>query len=563
MRGFLLLIAVAFAVPMIASSAQTPSPKPGTTDKKQPPLCTVSGRVVTAADGAPIKSARVALVEESAEPHPHVFAAFTDNDGRFEIQKINPARYEFVASHTGYINQRYQAKGTGDGAILALVPGQEVAGVLFRLLRGAVINGRVIDEAGEPMQAVTVSVLRKPSDEEREEAGPIGKKLGLLESSSAFTDDRGEYRIFGLKPGEYYIKAAEMPNPPNMLHAVDAIDWAMLEEFGSQYAPLFYPGVVQLDQAQAMSLHAGEEMQADFTMRHIKTVQISGRVIAADGGPATKAYVDLSIPWVNGWSQSMGSGTDAKGEFSIKGVPPGSYILSARQHDQDKLYVTRQKLEVGEEKLDSVTIAFGRGTNIAGRILGTNAATNPPERIRVSLSPTDDDNEGAYASAEVKKDGSFQFNDVADGGYALHVGVEEGWFVKSARLGGEDMFQKGVQVEKGAAGGSLEIVLSSEGAQLAGTVTDRDKGQPVAGAQVSLKLDPETPYNRIRSHQTSTDQNGQFNFRALPAGKYRVTAKLPSATPEVPAIRSEPQTITLSDHEHQALQIKLALPETE
>jgi hypothetical protein len=76
-------------------------------------------------------------------------------------------------------------------------------------------------------------------------------------------------------------------------------------------------------------------------------------------------------------------------------------------------------------------------------------------------------------------------------------------------------------------------------------------------------LDPGTPYNRVRSHQTSTDQNGQFNFKALPSGKYRVTAKLPSATPEVPAIRSEPQTITLSEHEHQALQIKLAVPETE
>jgi hypothetical protein len=172
----------------------------------------------------------------------------------------------------------------------------------------------------------------------------------------------------------------------------------------------------------------------------------------------------------------MGSGTDAKGEFSIKGVPPGSYILSARQHDQDKLYVTRQKLEVGEEKLDSVIIAFGRGTNITGRVRAGSPGSNALERIRVGLEPTDDANEGAYASAEVKKDGSFQFNDVADGGYALHVGVEEGWFVKSARLGGEDVFQKGVQVEKGASGGSLEIVLSSEGAQLDGTVTDKEHG---------------------------------------------------------------------------------------
>jgi len=55
-----------------------------------------------------------------------------------------------------------QARGTHNGAILALVPGQEVNAVLFRLVRGCAITGRVIDEAGEPMVSVTVSVLPPP-----------------------------------------------------------------------------------------------------------------------------------------------------------------------------------------------------------------------------------------------------------------------------------------------------------------------------------------------------------------------------------------------------------------
>jgi protocatechuate 3,4-dioxygenase beta subunit len=211
MREFLQLLATAVLV--IASMAQTPATQSGQADKRQPDPCTISGRVVTAAEGTPIKSARVALVEQNAARHPHVFAASTDNDGRFEIKKVDPGRYEFVASHTAYISQRYQARGTNDGAILALVPGQEVNAVLFRLVRGGAITGRVIDEAGEPMVNVTVSVLQRPSGEEIEEAGPRSKKRELLESSSAFTDDRGEYRVFGLKPGDYYIKAAETDSP--------------------------------------------------------------------------------------------------------------------------------------------------------------------------------------------------------------------------------------------------------------------------------------------------------------------------------------------------------------
>src|SRR5271167_1316308 len=149
MREFLQVLAIVGLV--IASMAQTPAAQSGQADKKQPDPCTVSGRVVTAAEGAPIKSARVALVEQTAGRHPHVLAASTGNDGRFEIKKVDPGRYEFVASHTGFISQRYQARGTNDGAILALAPGQEVNAVLFRLVRGGAITGRVIDDAGEPM----------------------------------------------------------------------------------------------------------------------------------------------------------------------------------------------------------------------------------------------------------------------------------------------------------------------------------------------------------------------------------------------------------------------------
>ena len=319
MREFLQLLATVVLV--IASMAQTPATQSGQADKRQPDPCTISGRVVTAAEGTPIKSARVALVEQNAARHPHVFAASTDNDGRFEIKKVDPGRYEFVASHTAYISQRYQARGTNDGAILALVPGQEVNAVLFRLVRGGAITGRVIDEAGEPMVSVLpVSILQKASAEEIEEAGPRGKNRELLESSSATTDDRGEYRVFGLKPGDYYIKAAETGSPRGQV-VWDGTEWMIRQELGSQYAPLFYPGVVQVDQAQAVSLAAGEEVQADFAMRHVKMVEVSGRILAADGGPATDAYVDLSVPEVGDRSQRLHASTDAKGEFAIKSSP--------------------------------------------------------------------------------------------------------------------------------------------------------------------------------------------------------------------------------------------------
>ncbi|MGH9536555.1 MAG: carboxypeptidase-like regulatory domain-containing protein, partial [Terriglobales bacterium] len=201
-------VAICLLLP-VASFAQVPAM--GNPAQKQPALCTVSGQVVTAAEGAPLKSSRIVLLQQDASSHSSssAFAATSDNEGRFEINKAAPGRYSFFASHAGYLTQQYQAKGVNKGAVLNLTAGQEVSNVLFRLVRAAVITGRIIDENGEPVARLAVVALRQLSAEEKEDWGSQAKKIQLIGSSAARTDDRGEYRIFGLKPGEYYVKSGD------------------------------------------------------------------------------------------------------------------------------------------------------------------------------------------------------------------------------------------------------------------------------------------------------------------------------------------------------------------
>ena len=135
--------------------------------------------------------------------------------------------------------------------------------------------------------------------------------------------------------------------------------------------------------------------------------------------------------------------------------------------------------------------------------------------------------------------------------------------MKSARLGNEDAFQKGVQVEDGAAKGNLEIAVSNEGAQLEGTVTDSEKNQPLAAAQIRLRVDPQSEYNRGRSKQVNTDQNGHYLLKDLPPGKYKVTARISSPGEGAPAIKSDPVAVTLAEHEHGTVDIKLTVPQSE
>jgi hypothetical protein len=563
-----LMIAWTFALVAQALIAQVGVPAaPPETAKKPPGNCTVRGRVVSATDGAPLRSARVGLIEVGERSHPQMYAATTSDDGTFEIKQIQAGRYNFFAAHIGYLEQRYQAKGTerNDGAMMSLLPGQEVSDVMFRLVRAGVITGKVVDDSGEPMAGVNVSVLRTPTEAELEDAGTHANRLEMRSVSIARTDDRGEYRLFGLKPGEYYIKATDtggerfIPGTMETGHLM-----TLARGLGSRFAPIYYPGVLQLDQAQTVALQAGEEMQADFAMRQITHVEVAGRVIGPDGAPASRAYVSLQQRGVSDWTSGLGAGTDSKGEFSIKGVPQGSYFITAGVFEAGKTQQTRQRLDVGESNIDSLRFYLGAGASIHGRVVTTSGAPLSTAHIEVVLIPANDESSTESGFTEVKKDGSFELEGIADGGYSANAfGMEPGWFVKSIHLGNEDVLQKGAQVENGAVGGSLDIVVSAEGAQIEGTVTDSDKNQPLMGAQVKIVPDPMTDYNEIRMNSTSTDQNGHYVLSNVPPGKYKVSAKLASPAPGSAPIKSDPVAVSVAEREHRTVDIKLAVPKSE
>jgi len=565
LRRLIVAFAFAFAAHVILAQAAATPPEHPAQPKKPAGNCTVSGRVVTAAEGTPLRSARVGLVEANVRKHPQVYATITDSDGRFELKQVEAGRYEFFASHVGYLEQHYQAKGTEDGAVLSLAPSQEAHDVLFRMVRAGVITGKVVDDTGEPMMNVNVSALHKPSEEEREDEAPGSKKFEMTTVSAGSTDDRGEYRLYGLKPGEYFVEATELGGGfyfPGQIFENGSE--RLLQEMGSQFAPLYYPGVLQTDQAQAITLSAGEEAQADFAMRRVKMVEVAGRVIGPDGGPPARSYVSLSLAGVRDWGGELAAGTDGSGEFSIKGVSPGTYFIGAGMRDKDKFYYTRLKIEVGETKIDSVVLALGSGAVIHGRIRTASGAALPPGRNNIRLQQVGEESGFVFGYNDVNKDGTFEISGVGDGSYSLlTLGLDQGWFVKSAHLGNEDVLQNGVQVEGGAVKGSLDIVISSDSGQIEGTLSDSEQNQPLAGVQIKAKPEPATDFNYMRNKTVTSDQNGHYLLKDLPPGKYKVTAKMPKASAADAAVKPESAVITLGDKEHRSLDFKLAVPKAE
>jgi protocatechuate 3,4-dioxygenase beta subunit len=546
------LIARAAAVLLLVQSPASAS-KPA---DKGPPPCIISGRVVTAAEGTPLASSRVALIPEHERRESQVYAAVSDSSGQFKISDVPAGRYRFLATHTGYVDQHYQATGGDTGAILALQAGQEVKDVLFRMTLAAVFTGRINDEDGDPMALMQVVALRRPTDEEtddQDDSRSTGQEL--LPAGIAQSDDRGQYRIFGLKAGEYYIRAVDDYEPMN--HVIIGSEWEVRRALGSQYAPVYYPGVTQIGQAKLLVLSPGEEAQVDFVLRRIKMVQISGRVIGADGKPATDAY--LYLEELPPGDYGVSTETDSKGEFRMKGVAPGSYLLHAQQHSSEEAnYHASQKIEVGSDNIDSIMLALGRGVNFLGRLDVSGSGTIRFERMSISLTSHGDGTAGAWA--RVKKDGTFQLLDVPDGTFSFDMnGLEEGWYVKSVRVGTTDLLANGLEVEKGEVVGTIQVVVSNGGSELVGLVTQDDK--PMVGARVRITPDPETRYNHLRTRSANTDQSGHFSFIGIAPGQYHVIAKASGPAREDDAA-SDPKSASVAEHDHKTIELTVASPQT-
>jgi len=99
MRRFLPATAfVALAANLLAQTSVPLSSKEDAPDSS----CIVSGRVLTASEGSPLKSARVALEPEDSRSNNHLYAVTSDGEGRFLLKDVPPGRYHFLP-HAGVL----------------------------------------------------------------------------------------------------------------------------------------------------------------------------------------------------------------------------------------------------------------------------------------------------------------------------------------------------------------------------------------------------------------------------------------------------------------------------
>ena len=128
--------------------------------------------------------------------------ATTDQQGRFEIKELPAGRYTMTASKGGFVSLQYgQRRPSESGTPIELGDGQTIDKIAIALPRGSVLGGRITDEFGEPVANASVSAWRYGY------AGGARRMMPAGQNSRDTTDDQGQFRLFGLPPGDYYVSA--------------------------------------------------------------------------------------------------------------------------------------------------------------------------------------------------------------------------------------------------------------------------------------------------------------------------------------------------------------------
>lgn len=477
--------------------------------------CSIAGMVVKLAGSEPLKRAIIQL--ESTDDRTHSISTVTDASGHFQLKGIDAGRYRLKVLRHGFVTQEYGQKTPDDpGSALTLRPGQDVKDLLFRLIPSAVIAGRIIDEDGEPLPWAQVSALREVYAEGKRKLAP---------ETMVATSDRGEYRLFGLPPGRYFISATYKPNEHLTGNGgtIQASDDASSEQ---GYVPTYYPGSPDPAKAVALTIKAGEEIPSvEILLRPVTVFSVRGRVVNMVSRRSGRGVMVQLEPRNTGLAWNFqGSGAaqvnNQDGLFEIHDVLPGSYTAIAYWFEEDKRYQARQTLEVGNSDVDGVTLVIAPGVPVYGHISWEGQPSLEQSELSVSLSGADSEYPWV-GYARVMTSDMFTLRDVSEGAYRLSVfGQSRDCFVKSVRYGGTEALDDGFIVRRGT-DATLEVTMSSRGAHIQGTVADADN-LPAAGVWVVLVPD-EARRSQLRLYTArTTDQYGHFDLRGIAPGDYKL-----------------------------------------
>ena len=471
----------------------------------------ISGVVRSAADDSPIARARV--VAQSGEAEPHV--ALTGADGRFTLAALPAGPYTLTVTHTGYAPYTY-GQGRSTEAAVNVGADQPRRNIDVVLERGGHIAGRILDEDGAPFAGAIVEALVRRFE---------GGRDVLVAAASSRTDDRGEFRLYGLPPGDYFVSAADpafrsVATPSGVL----------------RYSPTFHPGVAAADRAKAVAVTgSGQGATVEFRLQLVPPARVSGHLVPFNARELLSAAI-LMTPIDGEGAPSVTPADPAilpNGQFSFGHVAPGRYQIRARgQTDAAGAALFAMfAIDVLGRDIEGIRLPLRPGAVIDGTLaVETRKGSKPPRltTLRVRTPAIDGSSFGDALTGTVQADGSFALRGVMKGAHQIAVdGLQPPWAVKEILYRGANITDRVIDVQEQEHLRDVRVTIHDLWSNVSGVVHNA-RNQPVANAGV-LVYSP-VPLHWMRTSRrvriTYTDERGQFTIGGMPAGEYLAIASM-------------------------------------
>lgn len=530
----------------------------------------VSG-VVTLGDDArtPVRRAVVTLLSsDGLDPR----STISDDEGRFTIGGLPEGRYNLQALKGAHLTMAYGARRPGRaGTALVVGVGARLTDVHLTLPRGAVLGGRIMLDDGQPL--ANMQVMAVPT--RLSTAGGSTLSTG----QSFHTDDRGEFRIYGLMPDAYLVVALPVFGRGEIQRRTEGEYDTLVRTLqqpapGSAagrtstpapppvvgYAPTYFPGTPIVTDALPIPVRAGEVRDdLHFTVSMVKMATLTGTLIGTTGRPEQAAMFSVEtvgppLPLSTALAPRVNR-PNARGEFSVVGLAPGRYKIRARAGgvtlgDQGAISISGDaqtewavtEISVAGEDITGVSLTLRPGLTLRGTLAAAQGKKGPASWKGASVGvqplipgggPTSSGPMLARGvtgrTAQVDEQGRFEITGIEPYDYELRVTLPapltaEGWTVRRVAHGDGDLRDAPLTFDQGSMDG-VGITMTTTRTEFMGSLTS-ESGTPATDYFIVVFPTDRTLWHpaspRVRVLRPAAD--GFFLTRDLPPGSYRVAA---------------------------------------
>ncbi len=525
-------LAVAILACVVGLGAHTPvSPQAQNTG-----TASLKGRVIASDTGSPVRRATVRADSKGIS-----WVALTDDDGRFLVPELPAGLYSIRVSSQGFLTWLFGREP--EGSISRVTPIEIREGQVFdrgdlRLPRGSAITGRIVDAFGDPVMGIDVRALRLNY------LAPGEPRLDYVKSGT--TNDLGDYRIFGLPPGRYFVGIGL-----NVREAAERTDQGSpavrVVPAREGVAPQFYPGTAIATEATPVVVDPGGTATGiDIRQLSVPLAVVSGIVTNSRGAPATGSIVMLNPARADRVLYSLVAFLEPKGDghFQFVNIAPGDYRIDvvprarleaigqsgttdvARDEREE---IASLPISVSGQDVTGVSVRTARGFTLEGRLRVEGDSPTPPGRVVTvtALALTRREGmSGAFFSGagRVRPDGRFVIHGVASSLMVRVHGLPDDWALKAVTVHGADITDSGLDAKGDVQ--SVDVLVTPSPSRVKATLVDSSGSVASETAAVLVFSSDSARWTTMHTRyiRSARSAGGSATFTGLPPGDYLAAA---------------------------------------